>query len=51
MKSAVVLLVVDSLLRCSLDANVVVNDVTDGSVSEACICIVLSLGCVRTNGR
>jgi hypothetical protein len=31
-ESAVVLLLVDSLLRCSLDARVVVTDVTDASV-------------------
>jgi hypothetical protein len=44
---AAVLLLVDSLLRCSLDASVVV---TDASILEVCICIRLLLGGARTNG-
>jgi hypothetical protein len=43
-----VLLLVDSLLQCSLDVNVAV---TDASVSDVCIFIHLSLGSARTNGH
>jgi hypothetical protein len=46
-ESAAVLLLVDSLLRCSPDASIVV---TDASVSEVRIFILLSLGGARTNG-
>jgi hypothetical protein len=42
-QSAPVLLLVDSLLQCSLDTSVVVTDVTDSSMSEAHIYILLSL--------
>jgi hypothetical protein len=53
-ESAVVLLLVDSLLRCSFDASVVVTVVTDGrdaSVPKVRIFILLSLGGALTNGR
>jgi hypothetical protein len=43
-----VLLLVDLLLQCSVDISIVV---TDDSVSEACIFILLSLGGTLTNGR
>jgi hypothetical protein len=46
-----VLLLVDSLSRCSLGAIIVVTDVTDASVSEARIFLRLSLGSTRTIGR
>jgi hypothetical protein len=42
-----VLLFVDSLLQCSLDAGVVV---TDASRPEVCLSILLSLGGALTNG-
>jgi hypothetical protein len=45
------LLLVDSQLRCSLDASVAVTDVTYASVSEARIFMLLSLGGARKNGR
>jgi hypothetical protein len=48
---AAVPLLVDSLLWCSLDARVVVTDVTDASVSEAHIFILLSPGSAQTNGH
>jgi hypothetical protein len=50
-ESAAVLLLVDSLLRCSLDASIVMTVVTDASVPEVRIFILMSLGGMRTNGR
>jgi hypothetical protein len=50
-ESAAVLLLLDSLLWCSPVAIVVVTDVTDISVSEARLFIILSLDGERTNGR
>jgi hypothetical protein len=47
-ESAAVVLLVDSLLLCSLDASIVA---TDACVSEVCIFIHLSLGGVQTNGH
>jgi hypothetical protein len=45
-----VLLLVDSLLRCSLDALDVSVSVTKANVSEVGIFIILSLRGARTNG-
>jgi hypothetical protein len=47
-ESTAVLLLVDSLLPCSLDASIVV---TDASVLEVHIFILLPLGGARTNER
>jgi hypothetical protein len=44
-------LLLDLLLCCCHDASVVVTDVTDASMSEARIFILLLLGSARTNGR
>jgi hypothetical protein len=45
------LLLVDLQLPCPLDASVAMTEVTDASLSEVCIFILLLLGGARTNGR
>jgi hypothetical protein len=46
-----VLLLVDPLLQCSHDVSVAMTDVTDASMLEARIFILLSLGGAWTNGH